>query len=151
MADYINRKAALDAVDVGNLHRGIIDALQAIISDIPAADVRPVARGVWVSVHDRYGICSNCHRGDHIDPLAGFCRFCGADMRKKKNEKKPNPNFVPPPTVGAKNARTGFAARWIPFWNSFLNEEEFRCSECDAKYQHTYDTCPWCGATMKGE
>lgn len=62
--------------------------------------------------------------------------------------KKPNPNFVPPPTVGAKNARTGFAARWIPFWNSFLNEEEFRCSECDAKYQHTYDTCPWCGATM---
>lgn len=61
---------------------------------------------------------------------------------------KPNPNFVPPPTVGAKNARTGVAARWIPFWNSFLNEEEFCCSECDAKYQHKQVTCPWCGATM---
>lgn len=80
--EYISRDAAIDAVDVCNLHRGIIDALQAIISDIPAAEVRPVVRGSWVSVHDRYGICSNCHRGDHIDPLAEFCRFCGAYMRE---------------------------------------------------------------------
>lgn len=45
MDDFISREAALDAVDVCNLHRGIIDALQSIISDIPAADVRPVAGG----------------------------------------------------------------------------------------------------------
>lgn len=88
MGDYISREAAMDAVDVGNLHRGIVNALQDIISDIPAADVRPVVRGDWVSVHDGYGICSNCHRGDHIDPLAGFCRFCGADMREVSEDGK---------------------------------------------------------------
>lgn len=44
MDEYISREAAIDAVDVGNLHRGIIDALQAIISDIPAANVVEVVR-----------------------------------------------------------------------------------------------------------
>lgn len=44
MVDYISRKAAIDAVDVGNLHHGIIDALQDIISEIPAADVVEVVR-----------------------------------------------------------------------------------------------------------
>ena len=44
VTDYISREAAIDAVDVCNLHRGIIDALQAIISDIPAADVVEVVR-----------------------------------------------------------------------------------------------------------
>ena len=37
MADLIDRQAALDAVDIGNLHRGIVDALQSIISEIPSA------------------------------------------------------------------------------------------------------------------
>lgn len=41
---YIRQDAAIDAVDVCNLHRGIIDALQAIISDIPSADVVEVVR-----------------------------------------------------------------------------------------------------------
>jgi len=82
VTDYISREAAIDAVDVGNLHHGIIDALQDIISEIPAADVRPVVRASFVSASDGYGICSNCNRGDHIDPLARFCRFCGADMRE---------------------------------------------------------------------
>lgn len=41
---YISQDAAIDAVDVCNLHRGIIDALQAIISDIPSADVVEVVR-----------------------------------------------------------------------------------------------------------
>lgn len=41
---YISQDAAIDAVDVCNLHRGIIDALQAIISDIPSADVVQVVR-----------------------------------------------------------------------------------------------------------
>ena len=28
-----------------------------------------------------------------------------------KSEEKPNPNFVPPPTVGANNARTGYIGK----------------------------------------
>jgi len=62
--------------------------------------------------------------------------------------KKPNPDFVPPPTVGAKNARTGVTARWMPFWNPFLNEQNYWCSECTAMYGQKHDVCPWCGATM---
>jgi rubrerythrin len=52
---------------------------------------------------------------------------------------------------GAKNARTGITARWVPIWNSFLHEENYWCSECTATYRQKHDTCPWCGATMKGE
>lgn len=59
----------------------LIRACEAI-DDAPEADVRPVVRASFVSASDGYGICSNCNRGDHIDPLARFCRFCGADMRE---------------------------------------------------------------------
>lgn len=38
MSDLIDRRAAIDAVDVENLHRGIVDALQNIISELPSAD-----------------------------------------------------------------------------------------------------------------
>lgn len=55
---YISQDAAIDAVDVCNLHRGIIDALQAIISDIPSADVRPVV------------LCRDCK---HFNPYPGDC------------------------------------------------------------------------------
>lgn len=39
MDEYIKRDAALSAVDCGNLHKGIVDALQENIEAIPAADV----------------------------------------------------------------------------------------------------------------
>lgn len=85
---YISREEALacftDWIDrYGHEHSADEMVEYQRIEDLPEEDVRPVVRGEWVSVHDRYGICSNCHRGDHIDPLAGFCRFCGADMKKK--------------------------------------------------------------------
>lgn len=81
MADYISREAAIDAVDVGNLHRGIINALQAIISDIPSADVVEVVR------------CKDCKefQANHhwcgflktdIDP-DGFCSY--GERRSDKN------------------------------------------------------------------
>lgn len=41
-------------------------------------DLRPTM--CWMMEQDGYGICSNCNRGDHIDPLARFCRYCGAKM-----------------------------------------------------------------------
>lgn len=37
-------EAALDAVDAGNLHRVIVEALQSIIAEIPAVDVVEVVR-----------------------------------------------------------------------------------------------------------
>ena len=88
--EYISREAAIDAVDVCNLHRGIIDALQAIISDIPAADVRPVMRGKWNVVEkplEKATICecSKCkHRIWMYDGDDGwnYCPHCGTDMRE---------------------------------------------------------------------
>ena len=36
--------------------------------------------GQWIMQQDNTGVCSNCHRLDHIDPLAKYCRYCGAKM-----------------------------------------------------------------------
>ena len=29
------------------------------------------------------GVCSNCHRLDNIDPLARYCRYCGAKLAQE--------------------------------------------------------------------
>ena len=42
--------------------------------------VEKVWRGEWGMVSNGKGICSECHRQDGIDPLAKFCRYCGAPM-----------------------------------------------------------------------
>lgn len=53
---------------------------------VPAVDVKPIVKAEWLSRMDGTGICSNCHRLDHIDPLATHCRFCGAEMIKDKRD-----------------------------------------------------------------
>ena len=45
---------------------------------IPSTSEDPRPTMCWMMARDGYGICSNCNRGDHIDPLAKFCRYCGA-------------------------------------------------------------------------
>ena len=89
MADYISREAALELIDnapiiVGNENETLISApkLSDEVYCLPAANVRPVVRAFWVGKMDGVGICSNCKRLDHIDPLATHCRYCGADMRE---------------------------------------------------------------------
>ena len=68
---------------------GSLNALTAMedgLSDIPAADVRPVVYGEW----DSNDCCTNCgeeadynwERGIHFYP--DFCPHCGADMRGEK-------------------------------------------------------------------
>ena len=42
--------------------------------------VEKVWRGEWQMVSNGSGVCSECHRQDKIDPLAKFCRYCGAPM-----------------------------------------------------------------------
>ena len=90
MAEYIKREAALSAVDCGNLHKGIVDALQENIKDIPAADVVEVRHAYWIR-HEyvrevkciytqavfRYE-CSDCH--DDADRKSPYCPNCGAKM-----------------------------------------------------------------------
>ena len=37
MSDLISRQAAIDAIDVKNVNKGIISALQSIIEELPSA------------------------------------------------------------------------------------------------------------------
>lgn len=53
MNDLISRQAAIDAVDVDNLHRGIVEALQNIISELPSAEPE---LDEW---------CTDCKEYDH--------------------------------------------------------------------------------------
>ena len=71
MAEYIKREAALSAVDCGNLHKGIVDALQENIKDIPAADVVEVRHGRWI-LKDKSALDRKPKRGEEI-----FCDQCG--------------------------------------------------------------------------
>lgn len=50
MSDLIDRQAAIDAIDVKNVHKGIISALQSIIRELPSA--QPVARDTNVLSND---------------------------------------------------------------------------------------------------
>ena len=96
MDDYIKRQDVLDAIwlvdpqndgsDGGtvvlqNLELTSAD-VESIVSEIPAADVRPVVRGRWLHETEieghACGECSACHKIRVID---NFCPKCGADMR----------------------------------------------------------------------
>ena len=63
---------------------GTEDILEAL--DMALSALRPVSRekvekvwrGEWQMVSNGSGVCSECHRQDKIDPLAKFCRYCGA-------------------------------------------------------------------------
>ena len=80
MAEYIEREAALEAAKKSHLYFDI----KPIINSIPAADVRPVARGKWrlySPLTDTYE-CDKCGY-QVIDESfrTNFCPSCGAYMR----------------------------------------------------------------------
>ena len=54
------------------------DAIEAV----PEVDAEPVIKSHWQLVDEKNGtgVCGNCHRQDHIDPLARYCRYCGARL-----------------------------------------------------------------------
>ena len=85
MADYISREAAYKTLTEYYHHSSGVQhtVLREALNRVPAADVRPVVRAFWVGEKDGIGICSNCKRLDHIDPLATHCRYCGAEMSEK--------------------------------------------------------------------
>ena len=101
MAEYIDKQKAIDAVTVRNIHPGIVNALQSLIIEIPAADVDPVRHGRWISDHPgkRFGTvvrldkdgcpvdtchCSECGEwltaSDEYPVIGYYCPNCGAKM-----------------------------------------------------------------------
>lgn len=92
MAEYIEREAALKAVEKYGLtngsvlgrHTGLAICIASEIADIPAADVAPVVHARWVSFLDgdhimpeRYYRCSRCGRVE--SRRQPYCH-CGAKM-----------------------------------------------------------------------
>ena len=92
MAEYIEREAALKAVEKYGLtngsvlgrHTGLAICIASEIDDIPAADVAPVVHARWVSFLDgdhimpeRYYRCSRCGRVE--SRRQPYCH-CGAKM-----------------------------------------------------------------------
>ena len=65
--------------DMNPLQDALDVALKAI-RPITREQVEKVWRGEWQMVSNGSGVCSECHRQDKIDPLAKFCRYCGAPM-----------------------------------------------------------------------
>ena len=89
MADYIKREDALcNAYTVITKCRRNIKVVSVEqLTELTAADVRPVVRGRWVN-----GKCDNC--GEHAPYWcfattfheSNYCPNCGADMREVDNE-----------------------------------------------------------------
>ncbi len=103
MAEYIEREAALnwmyELIEARQAWtsdaRGEIQGLNAAvcaIEDIPAADVRPVRRGHWIteeeaeekgdySLRDACSVCGHCDWDCTESASFNYCPNCGADMR----------------------------------------------------------------------
>ena len=85
MKEYIEREEAIKEFE----RYGAEDDAIAVLNSIPAADVRPVVRGKWVSVpHKLSRVCSLCW---HDEPykfaekdveVYNYCPNCGAKMEE---------------------------------------------------------------------
>ena len=90
MAEYIDREKLLQDIEqsvVFSARTGTVSAemrgARKVVERIrraPAASVVEVKYGKWTLKQNGTGVCSNCHRQDHIDLLARYCRYCGAKM-----------------------------------------------------------------------
>lgn len=76
----------IDAEALCKLARNNIDGTvdSNDIMRFPIADVKEVKHGKWTLVRNGAGVCSECHRQDHIDPLAKYCRYCGARLEAEE-------------------------------------------------------------------
>lgn len=94
MADCISRGGAAITYIKDNQCRGCSDiglcgncavliALK-LLTDVPAADVRPAVKSRWVEIDD-YVLCANCGVAEH-SPNRNYCHNCGAVMREIKDD-----------------------------------------------------------------
>ena len=52
-----------------------------LVAVMPTENAAPNAE--WIMRQCDWGVCSNCHRSDHIDPLATHCIYCGAMLKNE--------------------------------------------------------------------
>ena len=93
MAEYINREAAINAVEKAEYTAIADDAdscksdyLREIIESVPAADVAPAVHGEWIESANfdaGFWVCSKCRfvsEAIAAHKLYGYCPNCGAKM-----------------------------------------------------------------------
>lgn len=95
MPEYIEKEAVLKALDERAKHlvgdkTVSVDAFRTFIENRPAADVRPVAHGMWIkdrryAVCSERFICSECWYPENFRDRrkTPFCPNCGAKMDGK--------------------------------------------------------------------
>lgn len=88
MTEYIDREALHTAFD--EFYFTQKKSLRETINYVPAADVKPVVRGKWISRGKRGShVCSICGDEWVFNPDHGgfcYCPTCGADMRGGEKE-----------------------------------------------------------------
>ena len=79
------RRLTMDAMRRGDKKSNLAYIkVRDILIATPAVKAKPVTHAHWrLKDNKGNGICSNCNRQDKIDPLAGYCRYCGAQMDAK--------------------------------------------------------------------
>lgn len=86
MAEYIEKQAAIEAINSVPAGNWSSKRYAGELERIPPADVRPVIRGRWIN-EERVGFgsveaeCSNCGRRMIYNPAWRCCPWCMADMR----------------------------------------------------------------------
>ena len=99
MADYISREAAIEALrpykvdpfKIGFLDDntdGFNDGIDTAISELsvmPAADVRPVKIGHYITDEMGDSSCSECGE-KYLDITKRFCPECGAELRRNDGD-----------------------------------------------------------------
>ena len=88
MADYIDRKAALESICFDCSAANDCLANERCVDyermkQIPAADVAPVVHGHWIEIDDEFGLtyeCSECHIEGVL--YGDYCPNCGAKMEE---------------------------------------------------------------------
>lgn len=81
MADYISREAASDLLAMSLIDEWEPEYAQDRLSEIPAADVRPVKIGHYVTDEMGDSSCSECGE-KYLDITKRFCPECGAELRR---------------------------------------------------------------------
>ena len=96
MTDFISREAAIEnAISQMRVSKSEL-CMSERLMNLPAADVRPVVRGKWLTGNDNprtYGriraMCGRCgafalaemvNTGSYKEQLSNFCPNCGAKM-----------------------------------------------------------------------
>ena len=96
MTEYIEREAAIKAIDEA-LKRVFVTPIGTdIMRNVPAADVVPVVHGRWVVKYDIWGKNVKTLEGYKCSKCGGFscyqdnyCAYCGAKMDGEEEEVKP--------------------------------------------------------------